>query len=298
MDIKQLRSFVAIVDYCNFSRAAAKLNISQASVSTHLLQLEKELGVTLLNRNTKTVEVTDSGWVVYKYAGQILEMERCVMDICSAGSRRIIRVGASAIPAAYILPDVAGQYGELFSNDLLKISQCSGRDVVTGVQEGRFDVGLVDHCGEWEGLRCVPFYPNPVVLITPATERYRQMQQHENAVQELLRDPIILREDGALEKMGLDEQDLQVVARVEDLETVKNMVAGGMGVSVISEIAARDFLRSRRLLKFDLSGYQDGGSLYLVYPKACSTKDAAWNFIDYLLESRGQISAPEYLSAR
>lgn len=295
MDIKQLRSFVAIVDYCNFSKAAAKLNISQASVSTHLLQLEKELGMTLLNRNTKTMEVTEAGWVVYKYAGQILEMEQCVFDVCAAGSRRIIRVGASAIPAAYILPEILGQYGELFSNDLLKVSQCRSREVVSGVQEGRFDVGLISYPVKREGLKCVSLCSDPPVLITPVTERYLRMQQHKDSVPKLLREPMILRDDGKsldglLDKLGLDERDLQISARVKDPETVKNMVAGGMGVSVISEITARDFVQSRKLLKFDLSKYQDEGSVCLIYPERYTARDNAWNFIDYLLESRSFIS--------
>ena len=287
MDIKQLRSFVAIVDHRNFSKAAAKLNISQASVSTHLLQLEKELGVTLLNRNTKTMEVTDAGWAVYKYASQILEMERCVIESCSAGTRRIIRVGASAIPAAYILPDVLGQYGELFSNDLLKVSQCSDREVVTGVQEGRFDVGLISYPVELAGIKCVPLCSDPPVLITPVNERYLRLQQYNNPVPELLREPMILREggknlQGLLDKISLEERDLQIVARVKDVETVKNMVSGGMGVSVISEIAAKDFIQSRKLLRFDLSQYQDAGSVCLTYPERCTPRDGAWHFIDYL----------------
>lgn len=289
MDIKQLRSFVAIVDYRNFSKAAEKLNISQASVSTHLLQLEKELGVTLLNRSTKTMEVTDAGWVVYKYAGQILEMERCVIEVCSAGTRRIIRIGASDIPAAYILPDVLQQYGALFANDLVKVSQASGQDVAAGILEGRFDIGLIGHRVEKEGIKCVPLYRNQMVLITPVSERYLQMQQRGTPVRELLTEPIILRERGSrnsleliLDKVGLDERDLQIVARVGDLETVKNMVAGGIGISVISEIAAKNLVQSRRLLIFDLSKFQDAGYIYLVYPECCTTKDNAWNFIDYL----------------
>ena len=74
MDFKQLRSFVALVDYQNFSRAAEKLHVAQSSVSTHLAQLEKELGVRLVNRTTKTIEVTEAGQRVYRYATQILEM--------------------------------------------------------------------------------------------------------------------------------------------------------------------------------------------------------------------------------
>ena len=75
MDFKQLRSFVTIVDYRNFSRAAEKLNIAQSTISVHLAQLEDELGVKLANRTTKTIEITEIGLIVYKYATRILELK-------------------------------------------------------------------------------------------------------------------------------------------------------------------------------------------------------------------------------
>lgn len=293
MDFKQLRSFKAIVDYQNFSRAAEKLNIGQSSVSTHLLQLEKELGSKLLNRTTKTIEVTDAGRIAYKYATQILELEQCVFEVCSAGSRRLIRIGASTIPATYILPEVLHQYCDFSSNDHFKVCQCRSKDVVSGVQEGRFDIGLIGYPVEKEGLKCVPLYRNQTVLIAPVTERYLQMQQQGVPMKELLKEPIILREQGDqkcastfLDRIGIEETDLHIVARVNDQETVKNMVAGGLGVSVISEIAAQDFIQSRRLLEFDLSRYQSPNHVCLIYPDSYSSKDCAWNFIDYLKVSK------------
>lgn len=297
MDIKQLRSFVAVVDYCNFSRAAAKLNISQASVSTHLLQLEKELGVKLANRTTKTIEITDAGFRVYKYATQILELKNNIYEICSSDARHIIRVAASAIPAAYILPGVFQQYRQLFTNDYLKISQCEIKDIIDGVLENRFDAGLIDQRITKEGLRCVPICSNPMVMITAANDRYLTMQQRGASIKELLQEPVILREEGQdrsadlfLDRMGIERNDLRVIARVNDLETIKNMVASGMGVSLISEIAAHNFIKEHRVLKFDYSISQEDNDIYLIFPDACTAKDRAWHFIDYLMAGSHMIS--------
>ena len=290
MDLKQLRSFKAVVDYQTFSKAAEKLNMGQSSVSTHLLQLEKELGVKLLNRTTKTIEVTDAGQTAYQYAARILELERCIREVCSPDAGRIIRVGASTIPAAYILPDILSEYSKFSSNDHIKVTQCRSRDVADGVQEGQFDVGLIGYPIEREGMTCVPLCRNKMVLITPATEPYLRMKQKGISIKELLKEPIILREQGDQKRvsaflncLGIDESSLQIVARVNDQETVKNMVAGGMGISLISEIAERDFIQSRRVLQFDLPQDRDSGYIHLIYPERYTPKDAAWNFIDYLL---------------
>lgn len=293
MDLKQLRSFVAIVEYQNFSKAAEKLNIAQSSVSTHLQMLEKELGSKLLHRTTKIIEVTDEGRAVYKYASQILELEDCMHQACSGQARRILRIGASTIPSAYILPEVLQQYSGLFPNDYARVSQCESKAVIEGLLDNRFDVGLVGYALQREGLCYVPICRNRMVLITPVTERYLQMHRSGASLTELLKEPIILRETGSrrgadqlLDRLGMDQDNLNVVARVNDQETVKKMVAGGMGVSLISEVAAGDFLKSRRLLKFDLPKYLDTQNIYLVYPENYTPKDHAWKFIDYLRESR------------
>lgn len=283
---------MAIVDYRNFSKAADKLNIAQSSVSTHLLQLEKELGVKLVNRTTKAIEITDVGFTVYKYACQILELKKHIYQTCCGDARRILRIAASTTPAAYLLPGILQQYKELFPNDCLKINQCDSKTVIEGVLTNRFDVGLVGQTISRSGLKCVPICRSPIILITPATERYLEMQKKGTSIAELLKEPIILREEGqektadrVLDKIGIDRDNLTVVARVNDQETVKHMVASGMGISLISEIAAQDFLRSRRLLKFDLPKHQLTQNINLIYLENRASKDQTWNFVDYLLES-------------
>ena len=293
MDFKQLRSFVALVDYQNFSRAAEKLHIAQSSVSTHLAQLEKELGVRLVNRTTKTIEVTQAGQRVYRYATQILEMLHHIQQSCSGKSKHILRIGASTIPATYMLSEILGSYGSLYPNDYFQITQCENNAVIDGVLDGRFDVGMTSRYLKRDGLRFVPLCVDRLVIITPVAEHYLQMQRKGITAEALLKEPMIMREEGdrkaadiCLEKIGIDERYLNIVARVNDQETVKNMVASGMGISMISEIAAHDFIESRRVLKIDLSRYADGKHIYLVYPEHYTSKHYAWNFIDYLKESR------------
>lgn len=293
MDIKQLRSFVAIVDYRNFSRAAEKLNISQSTISTHLLQLEKELGVRLVYRTTQNVEVTEEGRTVYKYAVQILEMIGCVYQSCAGEAKHFIRIGASTIPATYMLPEVLCKYNSYCSKDNFLITQCDGKAVIEGVADGRFDVGITSRLLKRDGLRFIPLCVDQLVMITPVTEHYTQMQKYGARMKDLLKEPIIMREksggryaDLFLEKIGVDVNSLQIAAQVNDQETVKNMVASGMGISIISELAAHDFIESKRVLKVDLSRFHEGRTFYLVYPSSCTPKHHAWNFIDYVSVSK------------
>ena len=291
MDFRQLKSFVAVVEHKSFSKAAEKLHSAQPTISTHVRMLEDELNTRLILRTTKSIEVTPQGWAAYKYAVKILDLRDRITQSCSADSKYIIRVGASTVPATYVIPEILPAYTQNNSDTYFQIHQSHSQDVVEGVLDGRYDVGLIGSHEEREGLTCVPFCRNDLVLITPVTEQYLAMQcQPRTPLNQLLKQPIILRERGGkktadrfLDAMGIQEDSLDVVARVNDQEAVKNLVAGGMGVSLISEIAARDFVRERRLLKFRLPQEEGSRKLYIVYRNRYTAQPKVQNFLDFLM---------------
>lgn len=289
MDFKQLKSFAAVVEYKSFSKAAEKLNSAQSTISTHIRQLEEELNSQLILRTTKTIEITPQGWQAYKYAIKILDLRDCILDSCSAGARQIIRIGASTIPATYILPELLPRYSDFASDTYFVINQSDSRSVIEGVMDGQYDVGMTGVATEREGLEFVPFRKNKMIIITPVNEHYLELYRKKTSLEELLKEPIVLREQGSkksanrfLDSMGIDEKDLLVVARVNDQEAVKNMVVKGIGISFISEIAARDYLRERRLLKFELPDFQSCQNLYLVYRNRFGASSNVKDFINFL----------------
>ena len=295
MDFRQLKSFVAVVENKSFSKAAEKLHSAQPTISTHVRMLEDELNTQLILRTTKSIEVTPQGWEAYRYAVKILDLRDCITQSCSAGARYIIRVGASTVPATYVIPEILPQYTQDHTDTYFQIHQSNSQDVVEGVLDGRFDVGMVGVPAEREGLTCVPFCRNQLVLIAPVSEEYLALyRQPRMPLNQLMKKPIILRERGGkktadrfLDSIGIREEDLQVVARVNDQEAVKNLVARGVGVSLISEIAARDFVRERRVLQFPL--VQDHGSqrLYLVYRNRFNIQPKVQSFVDFLTHYEG-----------
>lgn len=289
MDFRQLKSFVTVVEHKSFSKAAEKLNIAQPTISTHVRQLEEELGSRLILRTTKSIEITAQGWDAYRYAGKILDLRDCIMDNCSANARSIVRIGASTIPATYILPEMLARFAEDSNDVYFNVSQVDSHSVVEGVADGQFDLGLSGTAVEREGIICEPFCGNRMIIITPVTEHYLNMPRNVDPRRLLTQEPIIFREKGGkksaglyLDHLGIREEDLNVVARVNDQETVKNMVATGMGISLISEIAARDMIRSRRLLKFELPEFSNRNQIYLVHRSRYGVLPAVEDFIRYL----------------
>lgn len=292
MEFKQLESFAAVVRLNSFTKAAESLYISQPTISTHIRALEEELGTRLIMRTTKNIEVTPEGVKLFDYAVNILELRDRMMSECSEGSKKIIHLGASTIPSAYILPEILPQFGKLYPNAFFVIHQTDSKGVVDGLSDGIYDVGLIGMPCEKESLYCAPFCKDRMVLITPVSEEYLTYQSGGTPPVEILKhSPVILRERGSgskksadffLEQAGLSDSQLQVTARVNDPEAIKNLVAGGLGVSIISMRAAKNFLREKRLLAFELTEQTDSRDLYVTCRRDQMDRGIVKDFMDFV----------------
>ncbi len=296
MDFKQLQSFVTVVQEESFTQAAGKLFVSQSTVSTHIHQLESELNTKLILRTTKSLQITPKGRELYEYALNILELKERMIQACSIESQRIIHLGASTIPSAYILPQLLADFGKRHPDIYFIIHQSDSQGIINGLKDGLFNLGFIGMSCEDSDFCCQPFCHDRMVVITPVNEHFlRYKQQKENVLPELLREPLILREKGSgskkmadnfLAHSGISEDELQIIARVNDQETIKNLVASGMGISIISEKAAHNFLQEKRLLAFELPQAFSERSLYLIYRKNYLLPSYVKEFLNFISQSK------------
>jgi len=296
MDFKQLQSFVTVVQEESFTQAAGKLFVSQSTVSTHIHQLESELNTKLILRTTKSLQITPKGRELYEYALNILELKERMIQACSIESRRIIHLGASTIPSAYILPQLLADFGKSHQDIYFIIHQSDSQGIINGLKDGLFNLGFIGMSCEDSDFCCQPFCKDRMVVITPVNEHFlRYKQRKENILQKLLCEPLILREKGSgskkmadnfLAHSGISEDELQIIARVNDQETIKNLVASGMGISIISEKAAHNFLQEKRLLAFELPQAFSERSLYLIYRKNYLLPSYVKEFLGFISKSK------------
>lgn len=293
MEFKQLESFVAVIKYNSFTKAAENLYISQPTISTHIRALEEELNTRLIMRTTKSIEVTIEGKKLYEYAESILQLRNRMMEECTVGKKKILHLAASTIPSAYILPEALPAYGAKNPQNYFVIHQNNSKGVIEGVLDGLFDVGLIGMEVNRENLICQEFCQDEMVLIAPVNEHFLELKdQGVSAGEILLQEPVILREKGSgskksveqfMELHGILEEKLNVSARVNDPEAIKNLVAGGFGVSIVSRRVAQNFVREKRLLEFRLPGSAGVRSLCVVH-RADRAEDArVKEFADFLI---------------
>ncbi len=269
MNLKQLEAFVKVAETMSFSAAAKQLYLTQPTVSAHISSLEKELNACLLVRTTKEVALSEKGKELYAYAEQILELEQKIRERfrLDAGNRgSVLRIAASTIPSQYLLPGIMAAFREEYPGEQLKVLETDSAGVVDMILSHKADVGFTGTVLEKGSCTYLPFYQDELVIITPASERF--MRRKGRDISSWIREePLILREEGSgtrketarlLARMGIDMAEFRVAAVMENQETIKRSVRSGMGISILSRLAAEDEVRVGKLLEFPLG--EEGGS--------------------------------------
>lgn len=292
MELKQLQSFCAVVKHKSFTKAAEKLYLSQPTVSTHVRQLEEEFQTSLIVRTTKSVEVTPRGQELYECACNIVNLRDNLMRSWSDEDEKMIRIGASTIPSAYILPEILPAFRAIRPATQFHVFQSDSQGIVDGLMCGAFDMGLIGVEVHEEMLELTPFYADQMVLITPVNEHFLRFRDAGGmTLADICREPMLLREKGSgskkcvstyFERMGVDENDLTVTARLNDQESIKNLVAGGLGISIISEKAAEDAVKAGRLMTFPLPDAGAHRQLYVVCRRGAPVSGQTQQFIHFV----------------
>ncbi len=286
MNLKQLEAFVQVAEGGSFSKAAKELFLTQPTISAHIASLEKELSVRLFVRNTKEVGLSDDGKDLYKYARQIVDLEKKIEERFGgkdAGEKHCITIAASTIPAQYLLPKV-----------LIRFTETDSTKVVTQIVEHMADVGFTGTVLEKKHCKYIPFYKDELVIITPNTEKYRKLKEESpEDIRWILKEHVIMREEGSgtrkeakkqLKRAGVNPSELDIIASIENQETIKKSVRQGMGVSVLSRLATKDETRDGYVLAFPIPKSDDGRDINLVYNKNYQLSGSAERFIKVVRE--------------
>lgn len=176
MDFRQLKSFSEVVRQGSFTRAAETLYISQPTISLHIRELEKELGVSLIHRSTRSIELTDKGREIFEYAEGILTLRDRIGSACLPGSQKLIRIGASTIPSSCLLPDVIADFLKVRKDVVFDITQSDSRVVAEGVFSHLYDLGFTGMPSQRPELIEEAVARDHLVLITPADGRFKEMK--------------------------------------------------------------------------------------------------------------------------
>ncbi|HJA42641.1 MAG TPA: LysR family transcriptional regulator [Candidatus Dorea stercoravium] len=295
MNLKQLEAFVEVAQSGSFSKAAKKLFLTQPTISAHIASLEKELDTRVFVRNTKEVDLSPEGKKLYTYARQILDLTEKIKEEFGRHEEeaKCVTIAASTIPAQYLLPDILTRFNEKHPGEQLRILESDSAQVAEQVAEGSVDIGFTGTVLEKKFCKYIPFYKDQLVVITPNTEKYQEYKRMGGDISWIQEESVIMREEGSgtrkeaekqLRHLGIRTERLRIIASIANQETIKKSVIQGMGISILSRLAAKNEVESGRVLEFPIPEADEGRDLNLVYNKNHPLTRSAQRFIKTVKE--------------
>jgi LysR family hydrogen peroxide-inducible transcriptional activator len=253
LKLKDLRYLVALADTRHFGRAAERCFVSQPTLSTQLKKLEDYLGVQLIERQPKRVALTAAGEAIVARARRILEASDEVVTLARAHRDPLagaLRIAMLPTIGPYVLPRVVRDIRKALPRLDLRLYEYPTAAMLTRLRAGEIDLGILALPVDLDGLEARALYDEPFMVAVPAT--HPLAKRDSIRVQDLHDETLLLLEDGhclrdqALEVCGEvgvhEKQDF----RATSLETLRQMVATGAGVTLLPELATLGAYRHAR----------------------------------------------------
>ncbi|HKT72314.1 MAG TPA: LysR substrate-binding domain-containing protein [Steroidobacteraceae bacterium] len=244
--LKDLRYLVALADTRHFGRAAERCFVSQPTLSAQLKKLEQYLGVQLIERQPKHVTLTEPGEQIVTRARRILEASEEVVTLARAHRDPLagrLRVALLPTIGPYLLPRVSQPLRKSLPRLELRLYEYPTLPMLERLQAGEIDLGILALPVELEGLEARELYSEAFTVAVP--DHHRLAKRETVRVDDLEGETLMLLEDGHC----LRDQALEVCSRIRlhekqdfratSLETLRQMVATGAGVTLLPELASR-----------------------------------------------------------
>ncbi len=204
-----------------------------------------------------------------------------------------ITIAASTIPAQYLLPEILVKFNEKYPNEQFKVIETDSARVVEEVLNHSVDIGFTGTVLDRKHCKYIPFYQDELVVIAPNTEKFKKLQQEATDIRWILQESVIMREEGSgtrkeaekqLRKIGIDIGKLNIVASMENQEAIKKSVENGMGVSIISKLAAEEEMKKGRIIGFSLMEEDGKRDINVVYNRSFQLSHLSERFVKTVKE--------------
>jgi LysR family hydrogen peroxide-inducible transcriptional activator len=255
MTLNELRYLVAVAQERNFGRAAQKCFVSQPALSVAVQKLEDELGAQVFERGKNEVTVTPVGARIVEQAQRVLEESSRIREIAQAGRNQLfgpLKLGVIYTIAPYLLPDLIPVLHERAPEMPLDIEENLTENLEVALKSGRIDAAIVALPFAPPGVVTELLYEEPFQVVVPASHKWARRKLVHPA--ELATEKTILLNvgncfrDQVLESCPeLNRADAHI-SRTNSLETVRNMVASGLGISVLPRDALTPKYHSRMVV--------------------------------------------------
>ncbi|WP_027499515.1 LysR substrate-binding domain-containing protein [Rhodococcus sp. UNC363MFTsu5.1] len=279
--LSQLRAFVAVAEYRHFGTAAARLNVSQPTLSQALAALENGLGVQLIERSTRRVLVTDAGTQLLAQAKMILEAADGFVATAAGVGDRLggpLRMGLIPTVAPYVLPALLPAMRAELPAVVPQVIEDQTARLLDSLRAGVLDVAVLALPSDATGLVEIPLYTEDFVLILPGDH---ELAGRADLSLQVLDDlPLLLLDEGHCLRdqtldlcRSVDAHPSSGDTRATSLATVVQCVAGGLGVTLVPDSAVPVETRRGDLATARFASPAPGRTIGLVFRSSSGRAD-------------------------
>jgi molybdate transport repressor ModE-like protein len=256
LDLRLLRSFLAVAQCGKVSTAAKQLHLSQPAVTAHLRRLEEVIGKPLVSRSTRGVRLTTHGHSLRTLSTEIQNI-LARMEASFHTEHQLsgeLRFGASLTIASHVIPPFLAEFSRAYPKVQIELRVDNTKVVLESVREGFYPFGLVEGSPRAAGLRLEQFVEDEVVLVAgtnPTFRKYQQLVASVATARDLCQLPLIWREYGsgtravveqALRKLGVQAKWLAFQYVIADIEAIKTATIHCMGLAFLSRWSVKNEL--------------------------------------------------------
>ncbi len=289
VDLTSLRILLAVAQTGSITQAAEQCHLALGAASTRMKELEQRLGVELLERHARGVRLTEAGQLVLDRARAIeRELGRLQVELedHQQGVTGHIRVIANVSSIATVLPNDLTAFLQSHPGIRIDLSEYTSREIQRMLADGQADIGVLAGPVTREDLESAPYYKDRLVIMLPRDAI--PAHQKKMTIDQLLSQDLILSQEGGsisewlADLARLKGQLLHVRVRAKGFDALSQLVAAGLGVTVLPEIVAKRFAKLLDLRILGLEGIQDQRLIAVCRRLGASQQPAAQDLFAHL----------------
>ncbi len=287
--LHQLKVFEAAARHSSFTRAAEELFLTQPTVSMQIKQLTKSVGLPLFEQVGKRLFLTEAGRELFATCRQVFEtiaqFEMTVADLkgLKQGQLRL----AVITTAKYFVPRLLGPFCQLYPGIEISLQVTNHERLLDRMVNNMDDLYILSQVPENLDVNYEPFLDNPLVVFAPVN--HPLAKEKNIPIEKLTNEPFIMREPGSGTRRAVqqlfDEHGVKVKVKLElgSNEAIKQAIAGGLGISVLSRHTLMPDSSEFSIL--DVEHFPIKRTWFLGYPSGKQLSIVARTYYEYLLEA-------------
>lgn len=299
--LHQLKVFEAAARHGSFTRAAEELFLTQPTVSMQIKQLTKSVGLPLFEQVGKRLFLTEAGRELFATCREIFnvisQFEITVADLkgLKQGSLRL----AVITTAKYIIPRLLGPFCELYPGIDVSLQVTNHEGILERMTANLDDLYIMSQLPEHLDIQFQPFLENPLVVFAPVN--HPLSTETNISLERLAQEPFIMREPGSGTRRAiqslLEENGIKVKVKLElgSNEAIKQAIAGGLGISVLSRHTLLTDAHQFSIL--DAQHFPIKRTWYIVHPSGKQLSIVARTYYEYLLGAAKRIVEEEIIQS-